>query len=73
MYTQDTYGNQSCTDRVFYPRFGGDLGSERHWDVEDVKRLLFGSFDAPRSQDMPDASRKSMFKPFLVHETIGVI
>jgi hypothetical protein len=50
MYNQKTNGNHCCADGVYYPRFGGDLGLERHWEVEDVKKMLFGSLDIEQPQ-----------------------
>jgi len=52
MYEKKTHGGHCCSGGVYYPKFGGDLGSERHWDVDDVKQLLFGAFDAEQSQDL---------------------
>ncbi len=50
MYDQNSGGRDCRADGVYYPRFGGDLGSERHWEVEDVQRLLFGSLGATQPQ-----------------------
>lgn len=53
-----------CIGGVHYPRFGGDLGADRHWEVSDVKRLLFGSFDDEPSQDViPVAQLGWAYKP----------
>jgi len=43
MYDQRNFGGHCRSGGVYYPRFGGDLGVERHWEVDDVKRLLFGT------------------------------
>jgi hypothetical protein len=55
MHDQDTQDRDCRISGVYYPRFGGDLGVERHWEVQDVERLLFGAFGtetSPRSAEV---------------------
>ena len=51
MYDKKLYCARSLCGGIYYPRFGGEPGYDRHWDVEDVKRLLFGPSEAKQSRD----------------------